>query len=404
MSIAIRSGRSPLGLNAAEWATIVIGLAAATLPAVLPLMVGVLARQFGLGTERAGYVIAMNMGGILAGSLSCVLLSRRFGWGPLIAVGLCIMVAGNGLTMMTTSLSALVGSRLVSGWGEGVVGACCYALMGKARLPGRSIGFYTGGQAIVGAAGLALLPWLMATYGWHVFYVIVSLVAIPALLLTPLAVRGRERAATKAANGETLAKRPTAAGLGALIAIFMFFVGIAMIWAFMERLGVRQDLGLTHLSMALSASSIAGLAGSLLAGAVADRLRPPIGLALGIGLIIFSLAALLTSGFYPYMAAICGLSFAWAYQFPFLFGCLASSDRGGGIAVMTPVATGGALTVGPAIGGFVLEHGGVAMLCLGCSILTVSGSLLAAWLRMRGSATSRNALSTTVSNIGEVYK
>lgn len=391
MNAARPIGRSAFGLSAPEWATIAIALAAATLPAVLPLMVGVLARQFGIGTEQAGYVIAMNMGGILAGSLSCVLLARRFAWAPLIVVGLSIMVAGNGLTMLTTGLPSLIASRLVSGWGEGVVGACCYALMGQARLPGRSIAFYTGGQSIVGAAGLALLPSLMAAYGWHVFYVLVSLVALPALLLTSIAVRGRARAVATASS-EVASRRPPAAGFGALLAIFMFFVGIAMIWAFMERLGVRQNFSLTQLSVALSASSIAGLAGSLMAGALADRLRVAIGLAIGIAVIVGSLALLLMGSFYPYMAAICGLYFAWAYQFPFLFGCLADSDRGGRIAVMTPVATGGALTVGPAIGGFVLEHGGVPMLCAGCLLLTVAGTVLAA--RVRGSTGSLPAHNT----------
>ena len=382
MNAALSSPRGAFGLNATEWATIAIGLAAATLPAVLPLMVGVLARQFGIGTEQAGYVVAMNMGGILAGSLSCVLLARRFAWGPLIVAGLCITVAGNALTMLTASLAPLIATRLVSGWGEGVVGACCYALMGQARLPGRSIAFYAGGQSIVGAAGLALLPSLMVAYGWHVFYVLVSIVAVPALLLTPLAVRGRERA-VKATERGTADQAPSAAGYVALAAILLFFVGIAMIWAFMERLGVRQNFSLTQLSVALSASSIAGLAGSLVAGALADRLRVQIGLAIGLAVIVGSLALLLTGSFYPYMAAICGLYFAWAYQFPFLFGCLADSDRGGRIAVMTPIATGGALTVGPAIGGLILAHSGLTMLCIGCLALTTAGTLLAALVPMK---------------------
>ena len=385
MNIGTRVRRDFLGLSTAEWATIAIALSAATLPAVLPLMVGVLIRQFGIGTAQAGYVIAMNMGGILAGSLSCVLLRRRFGWAMLIVAGLGIMVLGNALTMLTSGLPPLIASRLVSGWGEGVVGACCYALMGQARLPGRSIAFYTGGQSIVAALGLAALPTLMATFGWHVFYILVSVVAVPAMLLTPLATRAREPAVATVNQLEPAPKQLSATGLGALISIFLFFVGIAMVWAFMEPLGVRQHLSVTQLSVALSASSIAGLGGSFVAGALADRLHAATGLVIGIAVIVSSLGLLLTGGFYPYMAAICGLFFAWAYQFPFLFGCLADTDRGGRIAVMTPVATGGALTAAPAIGGFVLEHGGVAMLSAGCLVLTLTGTLLAAWVRMRAS-------------------
>lgn len=376
--------RSVFGLNAAEWSTIAIGLAAATLPAVLPLMVGVLARQFGIGTAQAGYVIAMNMGGILAGSLSCILLVRRFSWGTLIIAGLAIMVIGNAMTLVTTELTPLIATRLVSGWGEGVVGACCYALMGRARLPGRSIAMYLAGQSIIGAAGLALLPWLMATYGWHVFYILVSVVAVPAALLTPIAVRGRRRPVASDSTHNARPRGPLLAGIGALVAIFLFFVGIAMIWAFMEQIGVRQKLTLMQLSIALSASSIAGLAGSFVAGAAADRLRVGIGLAIGIAIIIGSLTLLNTGGFYSYIAAICGLSFAWAYQFPFLFGCLASTDFDGRIALTTPVATGGALTAGPALGGFVLEHGGLATLSAGCLALTIAGTLLAAQVRRAG--------------------
>ena len=368
-----------LGLSGAEWATIAIALAAATLPAVLPLMVGVLARQFAIGTEQAGYVVAMNMGAILAGSLSCILLARRLDFRALIWGGLAVMVTGNILTMLTDSLNPMLATRVISGWGEGVVAACCYALMGRARLPGRSIAFYTGGQAIVGAVGLAILPSLMAAYGWHVFYVLVSLVAVPAALLAPYAAR-RSVASKSAGSPAVMRGRPSAAGLGVLGSIFMFFAGLAMIWTFMERLGADQRLSVVELSAALSSSALAGLLGSFAAGAIADRIERKLGMALGMLTIGISLGSLLTPGFWPYATAICGLTFAWAYQFPFLFRCLAETDRDGGVALLTPVATGGALTVGPAIGGYLLANGGPEVLSCVCLGLTAVATILSAAL------------------------
>lgn len=367
-----------LGLNAGEWATIIIGLVAATLLAVLPLMVGVLARQFGMGVEQAGYVIAINMGGILLGSLSCIVLTRRFSWSALIVSGLLVMTAGNVLTLSTAGLTALVSSRLIAGLGEGVVGACCYALMGQARLPGRSIAIYAGGQSIVGAVGMAVLPTLIANYGWHVFYLLVALATIPALALVKVAVRGREQVRSEA-GAQSVPARPALniPSLGALLAIFFFFVGLAMVWAFMERLGNDRNLSTLELSAALSASSLAGLAGSLVAGAVADRIRVSIGLGAGLALIIVSLAMMFVGGFVPFTAGVCGLYFAWTFQFPFLFECLVAVDRGGRVTVLTPVATGGALAVGPAIGGFILQHGTLTMLCAGCLALTLAGTVLA---------------------------
>ncbi|KQS05007.1 hypothetical protein ASG11_12735 [Sphingomonas sp. Leaf357] len=363
-----------LGLDACEWATIAIALAAATLPAVLPLMVGVLARQFGMGLDQAGYVIAINMGSILLGSLACAVLGRRFSWFALIVGGLLVMTAGNVLTLSTSGLTALVATRLISGLGEGVVAACCYALMGQARLPGRSIAIYAGGQSIVGAAAMAVLPTLIAHHGWHVFYLLVVFAALPAFALVPLAVRGREQVQRAAGAG-----RPALniSAFGGLLAIFVFFVGLAMVWAFMERLGSARHLSLLQLSAAMSASSLAGLAGSLASGAVTDRLRLGIGLGFGIALIVASLVMMFVGGFAPFTVGVCGLYFAWTFQFPFLFECLVAVDRDGRATVLTPVATGGGLTIGPAIGGFVLQNGSLSLLCLTCLALTLAGTVLA---------------------------
>lgn len=368
-----------LGLSGAEWATIVIGLAAATLPAVLPLMVGVLARQFGIDAEQAGYVIAINMGAILTGSLLCILLARRFDFATLIWGGLAVMVTGNVLTMITDTLQPMMLTRVLSGLGEGLVAACCYALMGRARLPGRSIAFYTGGQAIIGALGLAVLPTLMAAYGWHIFYVLVSVVAVPAALLARLAAT-RPDSITAPDGVAKVRGRLSASGLGVLGSIFLFFAGLAMIWTFMERLGVIQQLSLVQLSTALSASSLAGLAGSFTAGAISDRIGRKTGMTIGMLVIAASLTLLLSAGFWPYATAICGLSFAWAYQFPFLFRGLAQTDPSGGAALLTPVATGAALTVGPAVGGYLIGQGGPQVLSFACLALTAVATILSAIL------------------------
>ena len=60
------------------WAAVYIGVAAATLPAVLPVMVGVMTDQLGFGLERAGYVASANMGGVALGSVFRAGLTRRW--------------------------------------------------------------------------------------------------------------------------------------------------------------------------------------------------------------------------------------------------------------------------------------------------------------------------------------
>lgn len=379
------SGPPLLGLLPREWALVVVALSIATLPSVMPVMVGVLADQLGMGVERAGYVVSVNMGGIFAGTLACAWLSRRASWNRLLVGGLLVMVLGNGLTLLSAGYPALLATRLLSGLGEGVAGAICYALMGRSLLPVRTVAVYVAGQGIVGALGMAALPPLVAGHGWQVFYIGVSLLALPALWLAPVAVRA-QASADPTGPTHTAASRSFAAW-GALAAIFGFFFGLAALWAFLQPIGASRGLSVVQVSSALSASAVAGFAGSVVAGLAAGRLSTWQGTAIGLAALLASVAGLLIGTPATFFAGACLLSFAWAFEYPYLFRCLASEDDSGGIAVLTPAATGGALTAGPAIGGFVLQNAGVASLCAVGVMAAVLGSATAIALSTRRRST-----------------
>lgn len=370
---------APASLDRQDWATICIALTLATLPAVMPVMVGALARTFHLDIEQAGFVVSANMGGILAGSLLGNALARRWSDSWLLSVGIIVMIAGNLLTMVQTGFAGLIVMRALSGGGEGVAIAAAYALMAQSRHPERVIGFYTAGQGMIGVVGMAGLTLLVAQYGAGAFYLAVSAVALLGLALIPTATRGRT--STTAASAEK--GRVSRQAYAALVAVFLFFCGLALVWAFLERIASAHGFGVASVATALSASAAAGIAGSLSVALFAHRLASRQAMILGALLLILCGAGLTATNDLAFGGAVCLLSFTWNFQFSFLFRCVAAAEGGVRAGGFVPVATSGALTVGPAIGGVILNRGGIAVLDIAFVITTLSALALAAAVSAR---------------------
>lgn len=362
--------------RASTWAAIYLGVAAATLPAVLPVMVGVFADRFGYGVAGAGTVAALNMAGILVGSLLCPLITARFGWAAVVRASLAVMIAGNLLTMLDDHYGYVAATRLLSGLGEGVVGGICYAAMGRSARPERSISIYFAGQSVVGMIGMGSFGWIAASLGWPWLFLILSAIAVPGFWLA--AVIGR--AQPEAAAGPRAARSPgNPLVIGALACILLYFIGMASLWPFLERIGIGKGLSPGIVAFALSASAFGGLAGSLVAGAVADRLSRTTGLLSGLGLLAAAVGGLLfMPGTGAFVLSVSLFAFAWPFQYAFQFGLLASLDRDGRLIALTPAMTGGGLAVGPAIGGLLLENlslGAVTAFCLVCVVAAVGGTI-----------------------------
>lgn len=360
---------------ASTWAAIYLGVAAATLPAVLPVMVGVFADRFGYGVAGAGTIAALNMGGILMGSLLCPLITARFGWAAVIRAALAVMIVGNVLTMLDGHYGYVAATRFLSGLGEGVVGGICYAAMGRSARPERSISIYFAGQSIVGMVGMGSFGWIAASLGWPWIFLILSAITLPGFWLAPVICRAQP--APAGPRQGRLSPNPLV--IGALAFILLYFIGMASLWPFLERIGIGKGLSPGMVAFALSASAFGGLAGSLVASVVAGRLPRTIGLLSGLCLLVAGVGGLaFLPGTMPFILSVSLFAFAWPFQYAFLFGLLASIDRGGRLIALTPAVTGGGLALGPAIGGLLLQNlslGAVSAFCLLCVVGAVAGTI-----------------------------
>jgi predicted MFS family arabinose efflux permease len=355
-----------------DWLVVFIAISAMTLPSVLPVMIGALAGDLGLGVAKAGLIASANSGGLMVGSLACSALAKRATPRRLLVCGLAVMIAGHLLATLSGSFVWLWSVRAVSGFGDGIAAGTCYALMARSRHPGRAIAYYAAGQGLIGAVGLALTPGLVAHSGWRSLFIAVSLVAVPALLCaTRIRTRSLSRQAGKLASAEQLLRTlPAAAG------IVLFFCGLGAIWGFMERIGVAHRFPPGQVAAALSASALATLVGSTTVGVWAHRLSVAWATAIGFVLLLAGFACLFQSNYAAFVAALVLLNFLWGFQYPFLFQPLAAADVSGRLTTLTPALTGSGLAVGVALGGAILQLSSLTVLSVTAGLITTAGLVL----------------------------
>lgn len=363
---AARHSRAAFGmLCASEWCTVAVAVIVASLPAVMPAMVSAMAAQPNVGTTGAGYLVSTNMAGIFTGTLLRALVRSGTSIKRMIVAGLLVMMLGNLVTISVTGLPALLAARILSGLGEGFAAGFCFSLMAQSRRPANTFAFYTAGQGIIGLIGMGFLPWLVSVSDWRAFYVVLTIVALPALFLAgPAAGDAVEEAR------QTSGSMITRAGWLGLGTIFLFFTGMALLWAFLQRIGEYHGLGLAAVSAAMASTAIAGMAGSLTVALGGDRLSDRQSTIAGIVLVFASALGLWAGSGAMFVFGALALNFAWSFQYPFLFRALARTDPGKGAAV-TPMATGIALAVGPALGGWIIGHAGIAVACLAFLAMTL---------------------------------
>jgi predicted MFS family arabinose efflux permease len=250
--------------------------------------------------------------------------------------------------------------RLLSGLGEGLVAAICYAAMGGSREPARALAFYVAGQGLVGAVGMGFIPTIVGQFGWQWFFVLVSVLALPAFILArSIGTLQHNRSESRAGKPLVLSWK----GSYTLGSILLYFVGMSAIWAFLELMGDAKGLDTLHLSMSLSASAVANMVGSLAVGFVAHRLSTVKGLVVGLVALLASLVGLVAfNSWQIFLLSAVLFSFSWGFYFPYQFRLLARVDQQ--VTGVMPAITGGGLTIGPAVGGFLLSTSGTAAVCV----------------------------------------
>ena len=340
------------------------GAAAAMIFNILPVFLGAAAESFDLGESAAGWLATTYLAGFGLSSVSAALWLHRLGRKTL---ALVLFVAAALLLMLASTLqayAAVVGVLFAAGLVLGGLYTFSFMLAAEHADATRAVGVKLGGEVVLGALLLAIIPTVI--YPAFGFSGLLATLAIVLLAVLP-SVRWLSEGAlpmgsetTRASAGPKLLR--AACVLGAL---FLFTVGQASVWSFVERAGARAGFEAAAISGVLSAAVLLGGVGSFLAGALSDRWGKVLPLLIA-GSLYLAAMALFTFGtqYWAYALAINLFFFAWLFALPYFISVVASVDDSGRATSLVTACLAFGSMLGPAVAGELITLGGFPLLYL----------------------------------------
>jgi len=315
---------------------------------VLPLLVGAMVERLGLTVQQAGLIAAADMLGASVSALGVSFILSRGHWRVVLICGIGLLTIADALSGLAQHFTPLFFTRIVAGLGEGVLLAIANASIGETRNPDRVFGLSTAGQVAFGSPALYLMPSLLSAYGLRgVFWSLTALTAASTFLVKHMP----DGARLSGTSTRQTAKPPLSAqSVIALAGVLTYFIAQGGVWAYLDRIGVANQITMANVGTALAISSIAGLLGASLSawlGIRWGRLKPLLFATL---CTLVSLLILNQNTTFVVFAAMVSLfNFAWNFSVPYQFGALAQIDPSRRTVALGGVVVFAGLTVGPVL-------------------------------------------------------
>ncbi len=355
-------------------ALVVIGMQVFIIqPGLVSLLIG-----GGMGETLVGYAAAAEIFGIALSTIAAASVGRRWNWKWLAGLSLALITSANVASAMSVSDGAFLLVRLVAGLGSGVVISLGYAMVGMAPDPDRSFGHLIIAVLVYGALGIFGMPWAAAALGTSGFFVVLAIMAAAGLPLIAL-VRAPAPEGGQAQEADGRQVSPNLL----LGAVFLFFLGQGVVWAFLSLIGERMDIAPQSVANGLTIAQLAGIAGAF-AATLGKRIGHRLLIAIGsLGCVVPLAAMILRLDAVGYGIALSLFNAAANLMTPLLVAMVAGIDRGGRLVQRAAALQMLGLAVGPALSTPLMGQGFGPI--LGLSILL----FLLCWL-LSGMELARN--------------
>ena len=355
---------------------------------LMPLIIGALVADAGFTEAQAGLILSAQFAAIAISSLAIATRVDRWNRRLLCAVGIGLVLVGNGLSMIADSFTFFLVVRFITGLGEGTGFATVSGTAAGARDPQRLfalIGLTTG---FYSAAILLSGGFLIENFGTTGIFGLAGLIA---LVLFPAAIWFPAHAPA-AAVSEDPAEKSAVIGMLGILGLFgyaVFAFGHSTIWAYVNSIGGSIGLSIAFIGTVLAVGAAVAPVGSGLAHVVGTRF----GITTPTAISLFSIAGCMlvlgqAQGTIPFVAAIIAKAILLLFLLPYVMGALSVLDPSGRLAAASPAFFTVGIAFGPGTGGMIISQGFAVLAWASFGIILVGGALICLVSRL---ADSRSA-------------
>jgi predicted MFS family arabinose efflux permease len=364
----------------------------------LPVWVNTLIAQFHFDAQSAGALATVYLACAVLCSVCIAPLSARMPGRVTAPLGFALAACGFGLATQTVSFGAMLGAHALAGLGIGCGLSVAHGAIGRTANPHRLFALSHLALALFGIGYFAVVPALVVAQGGAaLFTVFVGLSAIAALALM-LACRAHGKpagpgecadAAAHAASSATVRGARLERGCrSAIIGIVFMAVNQAMVFSFVQRIGLTRGFGDAHVNAVLIAVGVVNLLPPLLAALLQRKLDARnVALAGPLAQALLAWVISNTTSFAPYALAVSLWVFAMIFTHTFLFGFLARLDTSGRAVAYTPAMLMAGSALGPLLGGALIVRFGLS--AIGVAAVLIAALSLLFFSRLRSLAVAQ---------------
>lgn len=328
----------------------------------LPIWVGVLIQHYGYSPERAGVTVTCFLFAVLVSSVFFAsrfnaLPRRIFASGGFAIGALCFYYLGSQRESGPASFGEFAVLHAIAGLGVGCALSFVHGAMGRTPNPHRMFGMGHLALGVFALFFLSLVPPTIQTAGAATLFAILSGVMSAAALLMAVGFPTiRNSSATEVVADEGNDIRIPRVAWAIIFMVTCLTLNQSMMLSFIERIGADRGFGVERVNMALLALGFVNLFPGGLAALLQQRLSPML---VGVGGLTGQALLAMTLGYatsYPPYAVAASLFVSMAiFTHVFLFGLLSKLDRSGRAVAATPAMIMLGASIGPALGGWIVQ-------------------------------------------------
>lgn len=366
-------------------------LAAATL-SISPILVGEMITSHSFSSAEAGYVISVEFGAMALATFPAYYWLTRVDIVKVIQLSILVIIIGNLICVAETLFQAdfkkLIFMRFLVGLASGSIAVIILKVVSQLNNVTRGYALHALGEIGLGALGVATLPHLFSVTGLYIAYLLLALLA-----LLSLSMVSQFRLVNFSTQDKVLAIKVDSSwvlGSLGLLGILTLYIGYMALWTYVERIGVTSGLSVIKVGYVLSAATIMGVTGSLLASILAIRVSHLLITVFGLMLVLLSVLTYLNDQtLLMFLSATCLARFSISLVLPFLYTTIAILDHTNRLVISLFLVIAIGVTIGPAIAAAIIGEGvDYRRIVLFSLLMLFFSSILLCWITFKSQCTS----------------
>lgn len=347
---------APQSQSGIVWAIACYSGIASGILMMAPSIASQVALEWHAGPEQIGNLFSIELGGMSLATVISWLWLSRVNWRVVAMIATTLFIIANLVSGYMPTWHSFIFLRFIASFSAGTIMIITIASGAQTKFVQKTYSYWVLSQLLLGAAGLAVLPYIFAYFnlaGCYIGLAILAFLAMPLLGNFPSTGAPTHILPISGARQSALSFRTILIVALPVLSVFLFYVGLSGVWTFVGTIAERAHIENSY--VIFSFGTLMGVVGSAIAGFFPKSKEISILLA---GYLMMAASVMLfcgVPGMTRFVAGVLIFKFAWTFVLPWILSFISRNDHSGKLMSSINLVIGGGFAIGPFMAGKIIQ-------------------------------------------------